>query len=106
MEKYLTDAIRRALDLAPCSDRALAEEAGLAHNTIVVYASDQGFYLGDYGWYDKRWIYEPSLRTPLIVKWPGTTEPGARNEDIVLNLDFAQTFLDLAGAGDPGESYR
>ncbi|MCH7904175.1 MAG: sulfatase [Armatimonadetes bacterium] len=102
-QRYIKDYLRCIQSVDDSVGRVLdyLEDAGLADHTIVVYASDQGFYLGDYGWYDKRWIYEPSLRTPLIVKWPGTTEPGARNEDIVLNLDFAQTFLDLAGAADP-----
>ncbi|WP_282038452.1 sulfatase family protein [Saccharicrinis aurantiacus] len=71
---------------------------GLEENTIVVYSSDQGFYLGEHGWFDKRFMYEESLRTPLIVKWPGVTEPGSVNKDLVSNLDFAQTFLDMAGA--------
>jgi arylsulfatase A-like enzyme len=77
------------------------EESGLADNTIVIYSSDQGFYLGDHGWYDKRWMYEESLQMPLIVKWPGVTSPGAVNEDLVQNLDYAETFLDIAGASIP-----
>jgi len=59
-------------------------KSGLAENTIIVYTSDQGFYLGEHGWYDKRWMYEQSLRTPLIVRWPGTVQPGSINADIVL----------------------
>ncbi len=74
---------------------------GLSENTIVVYASDQGFYLGEHGWFDKRWIFEESLRTPLLVKWPGVTKPGTVNADIVSNLDFAETFLDAAGVAVP-----
>ena len=74
---------------------------GLSENTIVVYASDQGFYLGEHGWFDKRWIFEESLRTPLLVKWPGVTKPGSVNADIVSNLDFAETFLDAAGVAIP-----
>ncbi len=73
------------------------QDNGLADNTIVIYCSDQGFYLGEHGWYDKRWVYEESLRTPLIVRWPGNVQPGSVNGDIVSPLDFAQTFLDLAG---------
>ena len=76
---------------------------GLSDNTIVVYASDQGFYLGEHGWFDKRWIFEESLRTPLLVKWPGVTKPGTVNADIVSNLDFAETFLDAAGVAIPKE---
>ena len=65
--------------------------------------SDQGFYLGEHGWYDKRWAYEESLRTPLIVRWPGNVKPGSVNGDIVSPLDFAQTFLDIAGIDAPGD---
>jgi arylsulfatase A-like enzyme len=74
---------------------------GLADNTILVYASDQGFYLGEHGWFDKRWIFEESLRTPLLVRWPGVTKPGTTNTDIVSNLDFAPTFLEAAGVKVP-----
>lgn len=77
------------------------EKEGLADNTIVVYASDQGFYLGEHGWFDKRWIFEESLRTPLLVRWPGVTKPGTTNADIVSNLDFAPTFLEAAGIEVP-----
>lgn len=79
------------------------KEAGLEDNTIVVYSSDQGFYLGEHGWFDKRFMYEESLRTPLLVKWPAITKPGSVNDAIVSNLDFAQTFLEIAGAEQPLE---
>jgi arylsulfatase A-like enzyme len=79
------------------------KESGLEENTVVIYSSDQGFYLGDRGWYDKRWMYEESLKMPLIVKWPGVTPPGARNELMVQNLDYAQTFLEMAGAEIPDD---
>ncbi len=79
------------------------ESEGLADNTVVIYSSDQGFYLGEHGWFDKRWMYEESLRTPLIVRWPGVVMPGVENNDIVSNLDFAQTFLDIAGAQLPDD---
>lgn len=75
----------------------------LEDNTVVIYSADQGFYLGDRGWYDKRWMYEPSLEMPLIVKWPGVTVPGSRNRDLVQNLDYAETFLDLAGEAIPAD---
>jgi arylsulfatase A-like enzyme len=77
------------------------DEKGLAENTVVIYSSDQGFYLGEHGWFDKRWIYEESLRTPLIVRWPGVVKPGSENRDLVSNLDFAETFLGIAGAPAP-----
>ncbi len=72
------------------------KEAGLDENTIIIYTSDQGFYLGEHGWFDKRWMYKESLRTPLLVKWPGIVKPGTVNTDLVSNLDFAETFLDIA----------
>ena len=77
------------------------EETGLHKNTIVIYSSDQGFYLGDHGWYDKRWMYEESLKMPLIVKWPGKVKPGTVSEALVQNLDYAETFLDIAGTEIP-----
>lgn len=77
------------------------KENGLEENTVVIYCSDQGFYLGDHGWFDKRWMYEESLKMPLIVKWPGVTKPGTVNTDLVQNLDYAETFLDIAGTPIP-----
>ena len=79
------------------------DEAGLAENTIVVYTSDQGFYLGEHGWFDKRFIYEESFKTPLLVRWPGVTEPGSVSEEMVQNLDFAQTLLEAAGIEAPDD---
>ncbi len=70
--------------------------SGLEENTIVIYTSDQGFYLGEHGWFDKRWMYKESLRTPLLVSWPGKIEAGTRTDRLVSNLDFAETFLDIA----------
>jgi len=82
--------------------RDTLEELGLDDNTIVIYSSDQGFYIGDHGWYDKRWMYEESLKMPLIVNWPGVTK-GTRNTDLVQNLDYAETFLEIAGADIPDD---
>ena len=73
----------------------------LDKNTIVIYSSDQGFFIGDHGWYDKRWMYEESLKMPLIVKWPGVTKPGSKTKELVQNLDYAQTFLEIAQAPIP-----
>lgn len=83
--------------------RAALKELGLDENTVVIYSSDQGFYIGDHGWYDKRWMYEESLKMPFIVKWPGVTAPGSRNTHLIQNLDYAETFLELAGAPIPGD---
>ncbi|QEG23624.1 sulfatase family protein [Mariniblastus fucicola] len=77
------------------------EDNDLRENTIVIYSSDQGFYLGDHGWYDKRWMYDESMKMPLIVSWPNVTKPGSVNSDLVQNLDYAQTFLEAAGVDAP-----
>jgi arylsulfatase A-like enzyme len=79
------------------------DDKGLTENTIVIYSADQGFFLGEHGWFDKRWIFEESLRAPLLVRWPGVTKPGSTTRDIVSNLDFAETFLDAAGLPVPKE---
>ena len=79
------------------------DETGLAKNTIVIYTSDQGWYLGEHGWYDKRWMYEESFRTPLMVRWPGKTKPGSVNDTMVMNLDFPETFLEIAGVDVPAD---
>ena len=77
------------------------DDSGLAKNTIVVYTADQGFFLGEHGLYDKRFMYEEALRLPLLVRWPGRIKPGSTNDDLVLNLDFAPTLLDAAGRRVP-----
>ena len=77
------------------------DQSGLAENTIVVYTSDQGFYLGEHGWFDKRFIYDESFKTPLMVRWPNEIQPGMTNDEMVQNLDFAQTFLEAAGIAAP-----
>lgn len=86
------------------------EENGLDENTIVVYTSDQGFYLGEHGWFDKRFMYDESLRTPLVMSYPKEIKPGTKIDAMVQNIDFAPTFLDYAGVGIPmemqGESFR
>lgn len=74
---------------------------GLAENTLVVYTSDQGFYLGEHGWFDKRFIYEESFRTPLLARWPGVIEPGTEAAQMVQNLDFAPTLLETVGLTPP-----
>ncbi len=79
------------------------DENGLTENTIVVYTSDQGFYLGEHGWFDKRFIYDESFKTPLLARWPGVIEPGSRSTEMVQNLDFAQTFLEAAGLRPPAD---
>jgi arylsulfatase A-like enzyme len=76
---------------------------GLANNTIVIYTSDQGFFLGDHDWFDKRFMYEESLRMPFLVRWPGQVKPGTVNDRMVLNVDFAPTLLAAAGLPVPAD---
>ena len=104
-QRYVKDYLRCIDSVDKNVGRVLdyLEESGLAENTIVIYTSDQGWYLGEHGWYDKRWMYEESFRTPLMVRWPGKIKPGTVNTDMVMNLDFAQTFLDIAGADQPDD---
>ncbi len=89
---------------------AFLEEAGLTEDTIIVYTSDQGFFLGEHGFYDKRLMYEPAITTPLIIRWPGHTRPGTVNNDMILNIDHAPTFLEVAGGKAAkevdGKSYK
>lgn len=75
----------------------------LEKNTVVMYSSDQGVYLGEHGWFDKRFMYEESFRTPLLAKWPGVIKPGSVNSDLVQNIDFAETFLDIAQTDIPAD---
>ena len=108
MKRYLAvvasidDNVGRLLDYL--------DETGLAENTIVIYTSDQGFFLGDHGWYDKRFMYEESLKMPFVIRYPKEIEPGSVSDDFILNVDFAPTFLDYAGLDTPaafqGTSFR
>ncbi len=112
-ERYIKDYLRCIDSVDENVGRILKylDNSGLAENTVVVYTSDQGFYLGEHGWFDKRWIYEQSLRMPLLVRYPREALSGAVNkDDMVLNLDFAPTFLDYANVEIPsdmqGRSFR
>ncbi len=102
-QRYVKDYLRCVASVDDGIGRVLdyLDASGLAENTVVIYSSDQGWYLGEHGWYDKRWMYEESLRMPLLVRWPGVTRPGSKNTDLVQNLDFAPTFLEMAGARVP-----
>lgn len=79
------------------------EENGLAENTIVIYSSDQGFYLGEHGWFDKRWMFEESFKMPFLIRWPGVVEPGSRPKELIQNIDYAPTFCEAAGVDVPRE---
>ena len=102
-QRYIKDYLRSVAAVDDQLGRILdyLDKTGLAQNTVVIYNSDQGFYLGEHGWFDKRFMYEESFRTPLIVRWPGVIEPGSENKNLVLNLDYAPTFLEIAGADVP-----
>lgn len=111
-QRYMKDYLRCIRSVDDNIGRVLKylDDTGLAANTIVFYSADQGFYLGEHGWFDKRFMYEESFRTPLIARWPGHIKPGTSNSDLVQNLDYAQTFLDIAGADQPsdmqGQSFK
>ncbi|MDC6355689.1 MULTISPECIES: sulfatase family protein [unclassified Robiginitalea] len=93
--RAVDENVGRLLDYLEAND--------MMENTIIVYTSDQGFYLGEHGWFDKRFVYDESFRTPLLVAWPGKVEPGSVSDEMVQNLDFAQTFLDVAGVEQPSD---
>ena len=97
-QRYMQDYLATISSVDDNVGRVLdyLEETGLDDNTIVVYTSDQGFYLGEHGWFDKRFIYDESFKTPLMIKWPNKINPGITNDEMVQNLDFAQTFLEAA----------
>jgi arylsulfatase A-like enzyme len=103
-QRYIKDYLRCIASIDENVGRLLAylDESGLTKNTIVVYTSDQGFYLGEHGWFDKRFMYEESLRIPLIIRYPPEIRPGVIS-DMVLNVDFAPTFLDYAGVRIPDD---
>jgi arylsulfatase A-like enzyme len=104
-QRYLKDYLSCAATMDENIGRLLdyLDQAGLAANTVVIYSSDQGFYLGEHGWFDKRWMYEESLQMPFIVRWPGKVKPGSVDDHLVSNLDFAETFLDVAGVRVPAD---
>ena len=104
-QRYMQDYLATISSIDDNVGRVLdyLEENDLEDNTLVVYTSDQGFYLGEHGWYDKRFIYDESFKTPLLIKWPNKIKPGITNDEMVQNLDFAQTFLEAAGISSPGD---
>ena len=102
-QRFIKDYLRTIASVDDNVGRLLdyLDEAGLAQNTIVIYTSDNGFFLGDHGWFDKRFMYEESLRIPFMVRYPAEIKPGTLDDRIVINTDFAPTFLDLAGLSVP-----
>ncbi|HLL97186.1 MAG TPA: sulfatase [Spirosoma sp.] len=110
-QRYLKDYLSTANSLDRNIGKLLdyLDKTGLAKNTVVIYTSDQGFYLGEHGWFDKRWIYEESLKTPFVIRYPGVIKPGSQVKQVVSNVDWAPTLLSLAGTRIPdyiqGESF-
>ena len=104
-QRYIKDYLRVVASVDDNVGRQLndLEERGLLQNTIVIYSSDQGFFLGDHGWYDKRFMYEESLRMPFLISYPNVIAEGMTNDQIVTNVDFAPTLLSLCGASVPEE---
>lgn len=104
-QRYMQDYLATIASLDENVGRLLdyLDENGLTDNTIVVYTSDQGFYLGEHGWFDKRFMYEESFKTPLLMRWPGIIAPGSQSDELVQNLDFAQTFVQAAGLPLPAD---
>jgi arylsulfatase A-like enzyme len=99
MKDYLATAASLDRNIGKTLD--YLDKTGLTKNTIVIYMSDQGFYLGEHGWFDKRWMYEESFRTPLMMRYPGVIKPGTKLNDCVLNIDIAPTLLQAAGQKVP-----
>ncbi len=104
-QRFIKDYLRCIASVDDNVGRMLdyLDEQGLTENTVVIYTSDQGFFLGDHNWFDKRFMYEESLRMPFVVRYPPEIKPGTTNDDIILNTDFAATFLDYAGIETPRE---
>ncbi|MCB0373355.1 MAG: sulfatase, partial [Muricauda sp.] len=104
-QRYMQDYLASIASVDDNVGRVLAylDEHQLTENTLVVYTSDQGFYLGEHGWFDKRFMYQESFKTPLLVRWPNKIQPGITNDEMVQNLDFAQTFLEVAGITAPND---
>jgi len=104
-QKYLKDYLRCVAAIDENVGRLLdyLDKEGLTENTVVIYTSDQGMFLGEHDYYDKRWMFEESLRMPFVARYPEEIKPTTVNDDIILNVDFAPTFLDYAGIPTPSE---
>ena len=104
-QRYIQNYLETVKAVDESVGRLLAylDENGLAENTIVIYSSDQGFFLGEHGWFDKRWMFEESFKMPFVIRWPGTIKPGSQPEALIQNIDYAPTFLEFAGLPTPQE---
>ena len=104
-QRYMTDYLKCIAAVDENVGRMLdyLDKNGLSENTIVIYSSDQGFYLGEHGWFDKRWMFEESMKMPFLVRWPGVIKPGTRATTLIQNIDYAPTFLEAAGVKVPAD---
>jgi len=104
-QRFLKDYLRCVAAIDDNVGRMLAylERSGQAENTVVVYSSDQGFFTGEHGWNDKRWMYEETLQMPFLMRFPGRIDPGTKIDAMIQNIDYAPTFLDIAGVKIPDE---
>jgi arylsulfatase A-like enzyme len=102
-QHYMKDYLRTIKSMDDNIGRLLDElkAQGVDENTIVIYSSDQGFFMGEHGWFDKRWIYRESVHMPFIIRWPGVVKPGTRFTEMIQNIDYAPTFMEMAGASAP-----
>ena len=106
-QRYLQDYLATIISVDESVGAVLdyLEESGLAENTLVVYTSDQGFYMGEHGWFDKRFMYEESFRAPLLMQYPARIKAGSVINHLVQNIDYAPTFLEYAGLSAPSDMH-
>lgn len=104
-QRYMVDYLSTAASLDRNIGRTLnyLDRHNLSDNTVVIYVSDQGFFMGEHGWFDKRFMYEESFRTPMVMRYPGVIKPGTENTDFVMNLDIAPTVLQAANVHPPSD---
>ncbi|MEL6107199.1 MAG: sulfatase [Planctomycetota bacterium] len=101
MRNYLSTV--KAVDESVGRMLKYLDDEGLSKNTVVIYSSDQGFFLGEHGWYDKRWMFEESFRMPFVIRWPGVVAAGSTPTELIQNIDYAPTFLEIAGLSTPSD---
>src|SRR5690606_5733752 len=104
-QHYMTDYLNTAESMDRNIGKVLdyLDQEGLAENTIVIYMSDQGFYMGEHGWFDKRFMYEESFRTPMMIRYPKVIKKPKKVDDLLMTIDIAPTMLDLAGVAVPSD---
>jgi arylsulfatase A-like enzyme len=104
-QRFIKDYLRCVASIDDNVGRLLdfLDKEGLSENTVVIYTSDQGFFLGEHGWFDKRFMYEQSIRMPFLIRWPGVVKPSSTQTAMVLNVDFAPTMMEIAGLKAPAD---